>query len=138
MRSLLWAPLRYEQLSVRFSPPSRFKLSSLTLRRRGTGRQLHTRTSQALSLAPTYASFRQELTPPFPSGSDSGRKAESSAHAAYIRFFNLVWLATNDLIIGYALSSFLAENQAYFSGVVGSVIQVRFSLRCFSPLPERR
>ncbi|GAA6029532.1 hypothetical protein JCM8097_003725, partial [Rhodosporidiobolus ruineniae] len=81
------------------------------------GRQLHTRFSQALSLAPTYTAFRRQLH-----GSPSTIRPVEG-HQLYIRFFNLLWLLANDLIIGFALSSFLREIAGYFASVLEVAIQ---------------
>ncbi|GAA6003175.1 hypothetical protein JCM10207_001785 [Rhodosporidiobolus poonsookiae] len=86
-------------------------------------RQLHTRLSQALSLAPTYRSFRRDLAAPSPA--HHGAEPYVAAHASYIRFFNLLWLLANDLIIGHALSSLLCDNIPSLARLLTDAIEAR-------------
>ncbi|GAA5939852.1 hypothetical protein JCM10213_007814 [Rhodosporidiobolus nylandii] len=79
--------------------------------------QLHTRLSQVLSLPSTWSSFQRALSSP------SSSSSYISAHTSYIRFFNLLWLVANDLIVGYALSSFLRENAEYLASRAGGLLQ---------------
>ncbi|GAA5876157.1 hypothetical protein JCM8547_003383 [Rhodosporidiobolus lusitaniae] len=90
--------------------------------RTALGRQLHTRISQALSLRTTYTSFRRELASPSTGAGGGDKVRYTSAHSSYIRFFNLLWLIANDLIVGFALASFLRDNNAYISSVLSSLI----------------
>ncbi|GAA5833865.1 hypothetical protein JCM11251_005991 [Rhodosporidiobolus azoricus] len=90
--------------------------------RTAIGKQLLTRFSQTLSLPPTYISFRRQLHSPPQSSCKHVPQVEvetvsqnPSAHASYIRFYNLLWLIANDVIVGFALASFLRDNSDYLA-----------------------
>ncbi|GAA6000804.1 phosphatidylinositol N-acetylglucosaminyltransferase [Rhodotorula paludigena] len=83
------------------------------------GRQLHTRFLQAASLVPTFSTLRHDLR--------QARSAEAqyvTAHATYIRFFNLLWLLANDLIIGVALATFVRDNAAAIKQSLAQLVKV--------------
>ncbi|GJN88761.1 hypothetical protein Rhopal_001729-T1 [Rhodotorula paludigena] len=57
----------------------------------------------------------------------SARSAEAqyvTAHATYIRFFNLLWLLANDLIIGVALATFVRDNSAAIKQSLARLVKV--------------
>ncbi|GAA5990169.1 hypothetical protein JCM11641_004243 [Rhodosporidiobolus odoratus] len=84
------------------------------------GCQLHTRLAQIQSLPATWSSFRHAISPT--SGSISSPTWYGPEHSSYIRFFNVLWLIANDLILGIALSSFLRHNTSFLSTQLSSFL----------------
>ncbi|GAA6051856.1 hypothetical protein JCM3770_005500 [Rhodotorula araucariae] len=83
------------------------------------GRQLGTRLSQALSLVPTFSSFRRDLR-----ASATAEAQYIAAHATYIHFFNLLWLLANDFIVGVALAFFVRENAKAINRLISQLVEV--------------
>ncbi|GAA5914870.1 hypothetical protein JCM8208_003034 [Rhodotorula glutinis] len=84
------------------------------------GRQLETRVSQALSLVPTFSSFHRDLHTP-----TTAEARYVAAHASYIHFFNLLWLLSNDFIVGVALATYVRDNAVPIRALVSELVEVR-------------
>ncbi|GAA5845187.1 hypothetical protein JCM5353_003437, partial [Sporobolomyces roseus] len=85
-------------------------------------RQIATRLELLHAMPQNYSRSRS-----LPSETSQDSNKLLQANASYIRFWNAVWLLANDLIIGYALSSFVMENTQYLSRVIETLVQTYIS-----------